>query len=63
MEEKIDLLEKEKEQLNAEFENDPSLYADYKKVEELNQKEKELDDKIEPLVAEWTVLSEEVEHM
>ena len=63
MEEKIDLLEKEKEQLNAEFENDPSLYADYKKVEELNQKEKELDDKIEPLVAEWTVLSEEVEQM
>ena len=63
LEEKIDLLEKEKEQLNAEFENDPSLYADYKKVEELNQKEKELDDKIEPLVAEWTVLSEEVEQM
>ncbi len=63
LEQKIDALEKQKAQLTRDFELDPTLYADYKKVEELELKTKELDDKLNPLVDEWTTLLEQVENM
>ncbi len=63
LEQKIDELERQKTLLTKDFENDPALYADYKKVEELENKTKELDQKLDPLVLEWTELVEQVENM
>ncbi len=61
LEEKIDELEKQKQALLKEFELNPLLYADYKRVEELNAKQKAIDDKLNPLIDEWTELLEWLE--
>ncbi len=61
LEEKIDVLEKEKQEVSREFDENPALYADYKKVEILNANLKEIDDKIDALTLEWSTLLEEIE--
>ncbi len=63
LEQKIDELEKQKALLTKEFEDNPALYADYKRVNELENATKAVEEKLEPLLLEWTELLEQVENM
>jgi len=61
LEEKMEVFRKEKEELHLLLSNDPSIYTDYVKVQEVTDKIKLIEEKEEPLLEEWTKLVDEIE--
>ena len=60
LEEKMAVIDGKKEELNSILSTDPSVYSDYEKIKELNEKLEALSKEEEPLITEWTSLMEEI---
>ena len=56
---KMAVLEAEKAALEKRLGEDPSVYSDYRKTAELTEEIKKTEEKLQPLVEEWTKLMEE----
>lgn len=63
LEEKMAVLENEKASLSSELENNPAVFSDYVKVNEINEQIAIIDKKIAPFFEEWSILLEEIENM
>lgn len=58
LEEKIAVLEKEKDEIQKLMDSDSTYYSDYEKYSEITKKIAAADEKLSPLMEEWTSLME-----